>query len=153
MVPVANNVDPSMWGLWVRNGQTFGVEFEFLCNREIANEVRIRLEDNLPAGTVADAVEYEPNSKDHRVWNVAPDEDGILEVTSRVLEGRIQITAMWYDRFGRITDTVRYGTNGGSNFDRDGLSVPARSDTALLTEYPRGVDAHLPRWGDQWRQY
>jgi RHS repeat-associated protein len=61
------------------------------------------------------------------------DADALL-VTAANLEGRPQILAFWYDRFGRVTDTVRYGTYGGSNFDRDGLSVPARSDTALLTE-------------------
>ncbi len=57
-----------------------------------------------------------------------------LKYTASNVEGRIQITASWYDRFGRLTETVRYGTCGGSDFNRDGLSVPSRSDTALLTE-------------------
>ncbi len=61
------------------------------------------------------------------------DADTLL-VTAANLEGRADITAFWYDRFGRVTSTVRYGTNGGSNFDRDGLSLPARSDTALRTD-------------------
>jgi RHS repeat-associated protein len=60
------------------------------------------------------------------------DGDDLL-VTAANLEGRAQITAFWHDRFGRVTDTVRLGTNGGSNFDRDGLTVPARSDTELRT--------------------
>jgi RHS repeat-associated protein len=66
-----------------------------------------------------------------------------LKYTAANLEGRIQITAAWYDQFGRRTDSVAYGTNGGSDFDRDGLSVPARSDTALLTEYEYNTDGTL----------
>jgi RHS repeat-associated protein len=66
-----------------------------------------------------------------------------LKYTAANLEGRIQLTAQWYDRFGRVTDTVAYGTYGGSDFDRDGLSVPTRSDTALLTEYEYNTDGTL----------
>ena len=66
-----------------------------------------------------------------------------LKYTAANLEGRIQITANWYDDLGRVTDTVRYGTYGGSDFDRDGLSVPARSDTALLTEQSYYADGSL----------
>ena len=58
-----------------------------------------------------------------------------LEYTADDLEGRIQITALWYDDTGRLVDVVRYGTNGDTDFDRDGLSVPTRSDTALRTTY------------------
>jgi len=60
------------------------------------------------------------------------DGDELLYTAANV-EGRIAITAMWHDDLDRVVDVVRYGTNGGSNFDRDGLSVPARSDTALRT--------------------
>ncbi len=70
------------------------------------------------------------------------DGDG-LKYTATNVKGRIQITATWYDRFGRQTDVVRYGTYGDSDFDRDGLSVPARSDTALLTEYEYNTDGTL----------
>ena len=46
----------------------------------------------------------------------------------------MQITARWYDEFERLTDTVSYGTNDASasmtTFDRSGLRVPTRSDTA-----------------------
>jgi len=62
------------------------------------------------------------------------DADDLL-VTAANLEGRAQITAMWHDALDRVTDTVRYGTYNGANWDRDGLSVPARSDTALVTSY------------------
>ena len=50
------------------------------------------------------------------------------------VEGRVSITAHWYDSLDRRTDTVRFGTYGGSDFDRDAggfSSPPARSDTAL----------------------
>ncbi len=61
------------------------------------------------------------------------DSDDLL-LTAADVEGRPQITAFWHDRFGRVTDTVRYGNYNDTNFDRDGLSVPSRSDTELLTE-------------------
>ena len=67
------------------------------------------------------------------------DTDDLL-VTAANVSGRPQIESYWYDRFGRLTDTVVYGTYGGSNFDRDGLSIPPRSDTALLTEYSYATD-------------
>ncbi|RNC81833.1 MAG: hypothetical protein ED559_08630 [Phycisphaera sp.] len=60
------------------------------------------------------------------------DTDDLL-VTAANVSGRVSITAFWYDDWRRRVDTVSYGTYGGSNFDRDGLSVPARSDTALRT--------------------
>ena len=66
-----------------------------------------------------------------------------LKYTAANLKGRIQITAMWSDRFGRVTDTVQYGTNGGATFNRSGLAVPARSDTALLTESTYDTDGSL----------
>lgn len=56
-----------------------------------------------------------------------------LMVTAANLTGRAQITAMWHDSLDRVIDTVHYGTYGSSDFDRDGLSVPTRSDTALRT--------------------
>jgi RHS repeat-associated protein len=58
-----------------------------------------------------------------------------LMYTAANVKGRIQIVVKWHNRFDWLTETVNYGNYGGSDFDRDGLSVPARSDTALLTEY------------------
>ena len=55
---------------------------------------------------------------------------------------------MWYDAFGRMTDQVEYGTYGGSDFDRDALSVPARSDTALRTSYTYDTDGTLKETTD-----
>ncbi len=66
-----------------------------------------------------------------------------LKYTATNILGRIHITATWYDRFGRVTDSVRYGTNGGSDFDRDGLAVPSRSDTALVTSHVYNTDGTL----------
>ncbi len=56
-----------------------------------------------------------------------------MKITASDVKGRAQITALWYDDLHRLTDTVMYGTNGGSTFDRTNLSIPARSDTALRT--------------------
>jgi hypothetical protein len=46
------------------------------------------------------------------------DADDLL-YTAANLEGRIHITAIWNELQG-VSDVVEYGTNGGSNFDRDG---------------------------------
>ncbi len=70
------------------------------------------------------------------------DADALL-LTAGNLEGRAQITCSWFDRFGRVTDTVQYGDYAGANFDRDGLSVPSRSDTALVTSYSYGTDGDV----------
>ncbi len=75
------------------------------------------------------------------------DGDRLLFTASNI-KGRIQITASWYDSLGRIQDQVRYGTNGGANLDRDGLSVPARSDTALRTTYVYNDDGTLKEVSD-----
>ena len=86
--------------------------------------------------------------REHDDWGVGAstgaldtnaDGDDLL-ITAANLQGRPQITAYWYDRFGRQTDVVLYGTNGGSNLDRDGLTVPSRSDTELRTSYSYNTD-------------
>ncbi|MFN0007039.1 MAG: RHS repeat-associated core domain-containing protein [Planctomycetota bacterium] len=67
--------------------------------------------------------------------------DGLpLKLTFANLEGRAQITAMWYDDLERLQDQVEYGTYGGSDFNRSGLSVPSRSDTALRTTWTYNTD-------------
>lgn len=63
-----------------------------------------------------------------------------LKLTFTNLEGRAQITAKWYDDLERLQDRVEYGTNGGSDFNRSGLSVPARSDSALRTSWAYNTD-------------
>jgi YD repeat-containing protein len=60
--------------------------------------------------------------------------------TAASINGRIQITGMWYDNQKRLTDRVEFGTYNGADFDRDGMSVPARSDTALRTTTTYGTD-------------
>ncbi|NOT30299.1 MAG: hypothetical protein HOP15_07615, partial [Planctomycetes bacterium] len=70
------------------------------------------------------------------------DIDALL-VTAANLAGRPQITCSWHDRFGRVTDQVQYGDYAGANFDGDGLSLPSRSDTALVTTYSYGTDGEV----------
>lgn len=57
--------------------------------------------------------------------------------TATNLAGRIQISASWFEAHtGRLSDTVQYGTYGGSDFDRSDSGFddpPTRSDTALRT--------------------
>ncbi|MEZ6018422.1 MAG: hypothetical protein R3F49_25225 [Planctomycetota bacterium] len=81
-----------------------------------------------------------------------------LKYTAANIEGRIQINASWFDRFGRMVDRVQYGTYGGSTFDRSTMSSPpARSNEALRTTVafddngkrysstdPKGIE---DRWG------
>jgi len=63
-----------------------------------------------------------------------------LKYTMSDVKGRIQIAATWFDRYGRATDSAFYGTNGGSDFDRDGLGVPTRSDTVLVSSTSYNTD-------------
>ena len=42
---------------------------------------------------------------------------------------------MFYDTLNRLTDTMALGTNGGSNYNRSGASLPSRDDTHLITSY------------------
>ncbi len=82
-----------------------------------------RLYDDIGGGATTGALDSNADADD-LLW------------TKANIEGRIQITSMWYDDLDRLTDTVFYGDYGfdeGANttFDRDGLSVPARSDTVL----------------------
>ena len=75
-----------------------------------------------------------------------------FKYTAANLEGRIQITAMWYDDLDRALDTVQYGTNNGSDFDRKPsgtfLTVPSRSATELRTTYTYNEDGTLDQVTD-----
>jgi YD repeat-containing protein len=69
-----------------------------------------------------------------------------LLLSASNLEGRAQITAMWYDELDRLTDTVSFGTYGGSDFDRGSTELtnpPARSDTALRSTHAYNDDGTL----------
>jgi RHS repeat-associated protein len=60
----------------------------------------------------------------------------LMKLTAADLKGRAQIEARWYDALDRVITVARYGTNGGSTFDRTGLSEPtASSGSALVTKY------------------
>ena len=75
------------------------------------------------------------------------DGDDLL-YTAANIEGRIQITAMWHDRYGRLTDVAQYGTYAGGTFDRDPLSVPGRSATVLVTSRTYNTDGTLKETTD-----
>ncbi len=49
-------------------------------------------------------------------------------------KARVYYTASYYDAANRLTADVDVGTNGGTTYTRPG-TVPARSDTALVTSY------------------
>lgn len=66
-----------------------------------------------------------------------------LKFTAANVLGRIQITANWYDALDRLEDRVEYGTYAAADFNRSGLSVPSRSDTALRTSYVFNDDGTL----------
>ncbi|MCC7014855.1 MAG: hypothetical protein IT454_19995 [Planctomycetes bacterium] len=71
-----------------------------------------------------------------------------LAYTAADIKGRIQINATWYDAFDRVADTVQFGTYSGSTFDRDGMSVPSRSTTALRTTNDYNTDGTLKQVTD-----
>ncbi|MCH8823064.1 MAG: RHS repeat protein, partial [Planctomycetes bacterium] len=66
-----------------------------------------------------------------------------LKYTAADINGQIQITSYWYDSINRLETVANYGNNGGSDFDRDGLVVPTRSDTVLVTSYTYNADGTL----------
>ncbi|MEE9131413.1 MAG: RHS repeat domain-containing protein, partial [Phycisphaerales bacterium] len=65
-----------------------------------------------------------------------------LKYTAADIHGQIQIAAYWYDSINRLTDTVSYGTNDGSDFTRPS-TPPASSDTELRTTYAFNADGTL----------
>jgi RHS repeat-associated protein len=80
-----------------------------------------------------------------------PDPDP-LEVSAADIHGRVQITASWYDRLDRLTDTVVFGmydTNDDGDFDTFNRSdaqwnnPPARADDKLRTTYAYHLDGTL----------
>jgi superfamily II DNA or RNA helicase len=98
-IPDHESVDDELRGLWVRDGQTFGIEFELTRDdwsdrvstdawSVVAEPLRRRLSDALP-GRVAARVftEYGSPERSYGVWNVERDNSCGWEVISRVLVG------------------------------------------------------------------
>lgn len=94
--PHTDDVDDALQGLWYREGQTFGIEFE-LTSDDVgrgpdrswmlrAQRLLDALRDHLPDGAVADHPfpEYKPD-KNMAQWNVEWDASCGWEVTSRIL--------------------------------------------------------------------
>jgi RHS repeat-associated protein len=59
---------------------------------------------------------------------------GALGTPTTGVKARVSYTGYYYDAGGRATAAVDVGTNGGTAWTRPG-TVPARSDTALVTSY------------------
>lgn len=97
-IPDAPGIPEAMRGLWLRKGQTFGVELELTRPdfdetmddarwQEVAEPIRQALVRKLGTGRVAPAVLTDHGSADksHEVWNVERDGSCGWEVTTRVL--------------------------------------------------------------------
>lgn len=98
-IPAKEDVPEGLRGLWYREGQTFGIEFE-LSNRDgscpalgpewlkRAEALRSRLEAGLPGAVAPKVIQGYMGSgggKDNSLWNVEYDQTAGWEVTSRVL--------------------------------------------------------------------
>lgn len=78
--------------LWVRNGQTFGIEFELSDRSGLSgfrswDDTASTLLSNLARALPPELVATRPEGNDHRCWNVVRDASCGFEVTSRILEG------------------------------------------------------------------
>ncbi|CAK9112214.1 Uncharacterized protein SCF082_LOCUS52037, partial [Durusdinium trenchii] len=68
----------------------------------------------------------------------------LLAFTAANITGRIQISATWYDVLDRPVTSAMYGTNGGSTFDRDGLSTPNQgSSTVIVSDTVYNADGEV----------
>jgi len=88
-------------------------------------------------GNVLMSVSIERNHDDYRSGETTgaldSNTDGTLAtLTAANVEGRVSITAMWYDALDRLTHTASYGTNGGATFTRGG-SAPSPDPSLLLS--------------------
>ncbi len=59
---------------------------------------------------------------------------GALGTPTTGVNARVSYSTAYYDKADRTTDVVNVGTNGGTAYTRPG-TVPARSDTVLVTSY------------------
>lgn len=110
-IPARPDLPESVRGLWYREGQTFGIEFELTplsgevpqvdqAWMRVAESLRTRLAAVLPGRVAAAVLPYYAGgasggpTKDSSVWNVEYDSSAGWEVTSRVLsnlEGFIEV--------------------------------------------------------------
>lgn len=98
-IPERADVPEAMRGLWYRQDQTFGLEFEFTRDdfnddmsdsqwSSVAEPLRMMLAEVLPPGAVSEALltEYTGSEgKSHDVWHIERDGSCGWEVTSRIL--------------------------------------------------------------------
>jgi hypothetical protein len=101
-IPDSGDLPESVRGLWFRQGQTFGIEFELTPEEgpipeigqawlSVAQKLRTVLAAALPGRVAEQVIEgYAGNEggKDHSVWNVEHDGSAGWEVTTRVLKNQ-----------------------------------------------------------------
>lgn len=124
-IPDEEGVHPALRGLWYREGQTFGIEFELTSNEfsedmspqswaRTGREVLRELGAVLP-GLVASEPIRNPKSiaVDHRVWNLVWDSTAGWEVTTRLLVGRagFEEVVMACDALERVAERLGLRVN------------------------------------------
>ncbi|MFO0081050.1 MAG: hypothetical protein ACK55O_00335, partial [Phycisphaerales bacterium] len=62
------------------------------------------------------------------------------------INGRVQVSAMYYDALDRVSDSVNLGTNGGTTFTYNATSIPARSPTEPSLRTTTNFDGHGRAW-------
>ena len=77
-----------------------------------------------------------------RLGRPAEDAVSVEPPGQRLKEAGHQLCRDYPPSLDRMAARVKYGTYGGSNFDRDGLSVPSRS--VVLNEAPSVL--YWPSW-------
>ena len=98
----------------------------------------IKTDVALPDGTVYQQTEYVYDAVGHTIMTVSAERQLNQSGTGALLidaapQGRFHFTASWFDGAGREIASADYGTNGNEPLVAP-LTVPARSDTVLLTE-------------------
>ena len=87
--------------------------------------------ENATAALEADALDDVIAREREVLENLTRNEGKPEQAIEKIVKGRIQITANWHDSLDRLETIGVYGTNGGSDFDRDGLSAPSSSSSSV----------------------